>query len=143
MNNYGILTNPLLHVCFIDKKWLYRVSRRRSLKVLPKGDQEQAGNKKYTRPKVLSRRFPVEAMSMGVVRRPILHRNFDRKILMERVSRTKYLQTAISHHNFSCDALVNSAIKIVSGRNYYQNRIDLWRIYLQSLVRRIIWMIIF
>ena len=59
---------------------------------------------------MISRRFPIKTMFMGVVARPIPHRRFGGKVLMERVSTTKRVQKATSHRNFSDDALVNEAI---------------------------------
>ena len=48
---------------------------------------------------------------MGVVARPISSRHFNGKIVMERVSRMRYVTMAIVHTNFCDDALVNDAIK--------------------------------
>ena len=48
---------------------------------------------------------------MGVVGRPMKHRGFDGKILLERVSKTKYITKCTAHTNFSDDALVNTEIK--------------------------------
>ena len=50
-------------------------------------------------------------MFMGIVGRPIPHRDFNGKIFMERVPRTRLVTTATAHTNFSDDALVNDAIK--------------------------------
>ena len=111
INNYGLLTNPYSPVCYIDEKWFYRVNRRRAIKVLPKNDFELDNVEIARKGKMLSRRFPIKTMFMGVVGRPIPHREFDGKIFMERVSRTKFVTTATAHTNFSDDALVNDAIK--------------------------------
>ena len=48
---------------------------------------------------------------MGVVGRPVPHRNFDGRIFLERVSKRKYIQTCTFHTNFSDDALINGEIK--------------------------------
>ena len=108
---YGLLTCKYAPVCFIDEKWFYRVNRRRSIKMLPKGKHEDEKKKNNVKGKMLSRRFPIKTMFMGVVARPLPHRNFSGKIYMKQVSTTKYLQTATAHTNFSDDALVNDAIK--------------------------------
>ena len=46
-------------------------------KKLPKGKSETEGVDTYAQPKVRSRRFPIKAMYMGVVGRPIEGENFD------------------------------------------------------------------
>ena len=74
--------------------------------------------------KMLSRRFPIKTMFMGVVGRPIPHRDFDGKIFMERVSRTKLVATATAHTNFSDDALVNDAMKKGDWRHLVDNIAD-------------------
>ena len=111
LNNYGRLTNPYLPICYIDEKWFYRVSRRRKLKLLPKGEHENDNVDKAQKSTMLSRRFPIKTMFMAVVARPIPHRNFDGKVHIERVSKTRILSTATSHSNFTDDALNNDALK--------------------------------
>ena len=63
------------------------------------------------RPKMLSRRYPIKTMFLVVMGRPILHRNFNGKIHLERVAKTKYVNTRTSHSNFSFDAVINLEIK--------------------------------
>ena len=48
---------------------------------------------------------------MGVVARPIPHRNFNGKIFLERVSETKYVTSTTAHTNFSDDVIVNDDIE--------------------------------
>ena len=108
---YGILTCLFTAVAFIDEKWFYRTNRRRKIKILELGEHETEGDDTVVRPKMLSRRFPVKSMFMGVVGRPVPHRNFDGRIFLERVSKRKYIQTCTSHTNFSDDALINGEIK--------------------------------
>ena len=55
VQKYGLLTNVLAPVTYIDEKWFYKVSRRRKLKILPKGKYEAEGDEQYKRPKMLSR----------------------------------------------------------------------------------------
>ena len=59
---------------------------------------------------MLSRRFPVKSMFMGVVGRPLPHRNFNGKIHLERVSKKRDIQKYTRHTNFCDDALLNSEI---------------------------------
>ena len=59
---------------------------------------------------MLSRRFPVKSMFMGVVGRPVPHRTFDGNIHLERVSKKRHIQKCTAYTNFSDDALINSEI---------------------------------
>ena len=79
IEKYGLLTNPLAHVAYIDEKWFYRTNRRRKIKKLKLGKYEAEGDDFISHPKMLSRRFPVKSMFMGVVGRPVPHRQFDGK----------------------------------------------------------------
>ena len=110
VERYGLLTNPLAPVCYIDEKWFYRVNRRRKIKHLPLVEGEENNITVAQKGKMISRRFPIKTMFMGVVARPIPHRRFGGKVLMERVSTTKRVKKATSHRNFTDDALVNEAI---------------------------------
>ena len=111
MKWYGLLASPFAPVCYIDEKWFYRTNRRRKIKILPLGKHEESGDDAYSHPKMLSRRFPIKSMFMGVVGRPVAHRQFDGKFFLERVSKTKYITMCTAHTNFSDDALVNAEIK--------------------------------
>ena len=75
------------------------------------GQHEKVGDDWYAHPKMLSRWYPVKLMFMGVVGRPVPHRNFDGKIFLERVSERKYISKCTAHTNLSDDALVNAEIK--------------------------------
>ena len=69
-------------------------------------------------PKMLSQRFPVKSMFMGVVGRPIPYHNFDGKIFLERVSKKRYISKCTAHSNFSDDAIVNAEIKMGKWIDY-------------------------
>ena len=43
---YGLLTNPYLPIYYINEKWIYRVSRRQKIKVLPKSKNDTRLHKK-------------------------------------------------------------------------------------------------
>ena len=47
---------------------------------------------------------------MGVMGRPVPHRNFDGKIHQERVSKKRFITKCTAHTNFCDDALINSEI---------------------------------
>merc|ERR1740124_1015186 len=53
----------------LDEKWFYITNRRRRIKRLPRGDDEEEGADYIPQPKVRNRRFPIKAMYMGVVGR--------------------------------------------------------------------------
>jgi len=75
----------------LDEKWFYTTNRRRKVKRLPRGEDEEEGVDFIPQPKVRSRRFPVKAMFMGVVGRPIPEKQFDGKIHMERGVKRRWL----------------------------------------------------
>ena len=117
IDHYGQLTNPYTPVAYLDEKWFYRVNRRRSLKVLPTGLNEEKGMGEIKRPKMLSRRYPIKTMFLGVVCRPIPHRNFNGKIHLEHVAKNKFVTTRTAHTYFSFDAVINSEIKSGAWRD--------------------------
>ena len=86
--------------------------------MLPQHDTEEVNVDKAKKPKMYSRRFPVKTMFLGVVARPVKHRNFDGKILLERIAKDKVITTATSHTNFTDDALCNKEIKNGSWRDH-------------------------
>ena len=122
---YGLLTCEYAPVAYIDEKWFYKVNRRRAMKLLPKGKHENDSECESKLPKMLSRRFPVKTMFMAVVGRPLAHRNFDGKIHLERVSKTRKIGTRTSHHNFSDDVIVNDEIKSGSWK-YLVSETDIY-----------------
>ena len=117
IDRYGLLTCEYAPVAYIDEKWFYKVNRRRAMKVLPKGDNESDAEGELKLPKMLLRRFPVKTMFMAVVGHPLAHRNFDGKIHLERVSKTRLITTRTSHHNFSDDVIINDEIKSCSWKD--------------------------
>ena len=108
---YRILTCPSYYVAYLDEKFFYTTSRRKKIKVLPKGEHEVDGADKFIRPKMRSRRFPIKSMFMGVVGRPIPHREFDGKIMLERVSEEVPITRLGSHTSFTDDAIANAMIR--------------------------------
>ena len=97
------LNNPFTPVAHLDEKFFYTTNRRRKIKVLPPGPLESESDALFIMPKMLSRRFPIKAMFMGVVGRPIPHRNFNGKIFLERVSERIPVSKITSHQNFTDD----------------------------------------
>ncbi len=93
-------------VCYLDEKWFCTVLCQRKIKVLPLGDSEENDADKIVKPKCRSQRFPIKVMYLGDVARPNELFKFNGRICLERVSRTKTVDT-----RFSNDGLVNDEIK--------------------------------
>ena len=108
---YHILTSPAYYVAYLDEKFFYTTSRRKKIKILPKGEHEDDEADKFIRPKMRSRRFPIKSMFMGVVGRPIHHRQFNGKILLERISEQFSITRLGSHTSFTDDAIMNGMIR--------------------------------
>ena len=60
---------------------------------------------------MLSRRFLIKTIFMGVVARPLSHRKFNGKIFLEWVSKTRFIPTLTPHKIFSNNAIINDQIK--------------------------------
>lgn len=101
-------------MAFLDEKWFYTTSRRRKMKLLPKGEHEEA-TPKYRKPKIRSRRYPVKIMYLGVVGNPQHDEegkiNFDGRIFMKRVSKVEKAGRKSHNQRFSDDVDVNSALQ--------------------------------
>ena len=110
---YHILSDPTAPVAFLDEKWFYTTNRRRKVKILPTDVSEVGNVHAYRLPRVRSRRFPAKVMFMGVVARPQMEYNFNGRVYLNRVSRTKRLARASKNKRFSVDVDVVKAI--VSG----------------------------
>ena len=110
-------------VCYLDEKWFYTTTRRRKLKILPRGKHEPVGADIVSKPKTRSRRFPIKVMYLGVVGRPrtVNGRRFNGRIMLERVSRTEEAKKKTKHTRFSTDALVNYEIKSGGWKELYTN----------------------
>ena len=72
---FTLLTDVNAAVTYLDEKWFYTTNRRRRMKKLPKGNDEEEGIDFVPQPKVRSRRFPVNSMFMTVVGRPVKEKN--------------------------------------------------------------------
>ena len=94
---------------FLDEKWFYTTSRRKTLKNLPKGEME-AGDPIYKRPTIRSRRFPVKVMFLGVVACPNEDRGFDGRIFLKRISERRATTRMSRNRRFSVDVVVNEDI---------------------------------
>ena len=84
--HYSKITNKYEYVYYLDEKWFYTTNHRNKLKNFLKGQHEGEGVVTFLRPKIMSRRFPVKLMFLGVFGRPLPHGGFDGTFLLERVS---------------------------------------------------------
>ena len=101
----------MYYVAYLNEKFFYTTSQRKKLKTLPRGIHEEEGVDCLVRPKILSRRYPVKCMFMGVVARLIKHRNFNEKILLERVSNDQVVNKWTAYTCFSDDVNLNMELK--------------------------------
>ena len=92
-------TDQFILLAYMVEKRLYTTNRRRKIKRLPRGPFEEV-----IQPKIRHCRFNVKLIFLGVVVHPCLHRIFDRRILLERVSKHHVITKLTSHTNFSNDA---------------------------------------
>ena len=81
-----ILTSSHIYITFLDEKLFYTTSHREFLENLPKAAHKEEVCDRLVLPKIMSCCFPIKCMSLGVVGRPVPHRGFDGKILLERVT---------------------------------------------------------
>ena len=120
---YNLLTNEKAPVTYLDEKWFYTTNRRRKIKKLPRSLDEEEGVDVAPPPKVQSRRFPVKAMFMGVVGRPLPEKGFDGRVHLERVSKTEEVKSLTAHQNFSDDVILNCEIKDGGWKKLHTNGI--------------------
>ena len=70
---------------------------------MPHAPLEEVGADFIVQPKIRSCHFPVKSIFIGVIAYPFLHRNFDRRILLEQVRKQHVITKLTSHTNFSDD----------------------------------------
>ena len=109
---FELLTSKFAAVVYLDEKWFYTTNRCQKIKRLPKGDDEEEDNNSIPQLKVLSCRFLVKEMLMGVVGRSVPENGFDRRIHLERVSITKEVIKLTAHTSFSDNMLGNTDLPI-------------------------------
>ena len=113
----------------------YTTSRRKTTKRLPKGKYENDEADNLVRLKIRSQRFPVKCVFMGVIARPLLHRNFDGKILLERASEQVEVTRQTAHTNVTDDVLINTSLKNGEWRILFQ---DITPVSMDYLVQTIV-----
>ena len=109
--HFDKIKDPQVPFAFLDEKWFYTTNRRRKIKVLPQGENEQIAPDALNLPKIRSRRFPVKVMFLGVVAAPNEDHNFDGRIMMKRISKRRKTTRASRNKNFSVDVMVNEILK--------------------------------
>ena len=99
------------HIAYLDEKWFYVFSRRKTMKDLPRAIFEEEGIDRIKVKKVISRRHPIKTMFMGVITKPDPQNNFDGKIAMVRLSKQEELGSPSHRYRFSKDHEINQQIK--------------------------------
>ena len=89
------------------------------MKKLPLGKYEKVGDETVVMLKMLSCRFPVKAMFMGVVVRLLPCHRFDGKIFLERVSQRVVVSNLRYHQKFTDDIILNQVIKNREWRDLF------------------------
>jgi len=99
------------YYCFLGEKWFYIQSRRKKLKVLPRGPHELEGADKIPMERVSSHHHATKVMVLGVIADPDDDHNFDGKIYFTQVARSKKYDRATYSNNILDDLAVNSALQ--------------------------------
>ena len=111
-----------LPFAFLDEKWFYTDSRRRTIKFLPPTEEEKTADPSLSFPrrkKVVSRRYCEKVMFLGVVACPRPEHEFDGRVFLKRVAKEKVLTRASPHQRFTDDAILNTEIKNGGWRNMF------------------------
>ena len=106
-------------ICYLDEKWFYTSSRRRSLKYLPKANFEAEGADKLKVRKVISRRHSLKTMFITVVSAPNEEHDFDGKIFIERISNAKTAERTVYRQQFHYNRDINQMLKDGEWRILY------------------------
>ena len=69
------------------------------------------GADKLLLPKMMSRRFPIKLIFLGVVVRPLAHKGFDGKILLEQVGELIAVTQLMASQKFSDDVNIHTVVK--------------------------------
>ncbi len=91
VNEVRTLKDQGATIGFEDQAWKYLWSRRKKMKHLPRAPFEEQGADRVQVRRVISRSNPIKTMFMGVVFPPNPEHNFDGKITIKRVCRTRQL----------------------------------------------------
>jgi hypothetical protein len=79
------------YICYLDEKWFYTTARRKKLKYVPRQPYKVVGADCVRRRKVVSRRHSLKTLFIGVVAEANADREFDGKIMIERIAEDKVL----------------------------------------------------
>jgi len=108
-------------ICYLDEKWFYLVSRRKTSKYLPRAEFEAEGADRIRVRRVISRSYPVKTMFMGVIAQPNAERNFSGLVSMKRLSEQQELQRGTYRTRFHLDHHINRLIVEGSWRQIYDD----------------------
>ena len=112
-DHHYTITNPLILITYLDEKWFYTTNRRRNIRQLPLGKHTIVGEDFVIQSKMRSKRFPIKSMLSYVIARSCMHRNFNGRILLERVGEIQVI-FLLAHTKFSDG--VHTCEEIKSGK---------------------------
>ena len=95
------MTCMFVIVCYIEKKWYYTTNHLRKVNKPPLGTHESKGFDYVHINKIMLRCYPIKNMFMGIIGHPMPHHQFNGRIHIKRVSKTRYIQTYMAHKNVS------------------------------------------
>jgi hypothetical protein len=107
--------------CYLDEKWFYLVSRRKTSKYLSRAEFEAEGADRIRVRQVISRSYSVRTMFMGVIAQPNVERNFRGLVSMKRLSEQQELQRGTYRTRFHLDHHINRLIVEVSWCQIYDD----------------------
>ena len=117
--------------CYIDEKWFYPSSGRCMEKNLPLANFETDSNTHVPNTALVSRRYIIKVMFMGIIAPPalriqrwlgMLRRGWmNGKIGLHRVSEEEYLSRMVRNQKFADNSRVNETIKQGAWKDIYAN----------------------
>ena len=109
--HYSKITNTFEYACDLDEKWLYTTNLQNKIKKCPKENNDNEGVDVVLL-NIISRRFPVKSMFLGVAGRPLPRILFNSKALLKQASEEVLVTKLISRQSFIDDIFINCAIKL-------------------------------
>ncbi len=97
------LTQQGRTIIYLDEKWFYCFLRRKKQKHLPRAPFDPEGADRMRIRRIISRRYPVKTMFMGVITTPQEQHNFNGLVTIKRLSRQERLQRGTHRFRFHID----------------------------------------
>ena len=98
-------------VCVLDEKWFYGSSRRNVRNITPKQEYETEEEAYLPALTVRSGQFVTKVMFMDMIAHPIEKLQFDSKIFLKCIPRSKVVKKKSEHQRFVADRNLNELIK--------------------------------